>query len=1382
MPVTPLAGAPLVDLTPYNYAKQDYRLCAVSCFAEVVGQSTVAYSSYDSPRSLTLMYNSDRVNPRPIVLVNVGPDLTYAQTPAEYRLQVKVKWDGVNPTLVTFLNGDQTLRFTYPSSAPVRLGGQFDASTHATNVYPMDILVSAYYASTQTLITTDITTQLVLENETSSPVAAGWMVGGIQRLYKQADGSALITEGDGSVVYFAYVNGVWVSPGGEFSKLIASNLGGPNGWARIYPDSSKSLYDSTGRMVQLRDRFSNSTVITYDGSGRVWKVTDPASLTITLAYNANGLATIQDPGSPVRTTNITVDGSHHLTAISDPDNISTTFVFDANTLLTKSFDRRGDSTLFTYNSVSRKLTNITYPKVPIFGSGTIAPTASHSPWQTVGIPTTSTASSPAPAALSDTIHALINDPRGFITLYQVDRFGAISKVDDAAGRATRFVLDTNAHVIRDSSPSGHVIRSTWSGPNLTQLWDSTTGNTTNFAYENIWNQMIQISGDADSVWNYWAGGRLDSTVAGTRANGSAKRLTKFTYDTRGRLVTATDPLAHSDTVYYDGTVWKNTDSIRAGGRHEVYTYDSYGRVASAKNPRGDVTSLKYDLLNRRDTVIGPLFDTTVFTYDGLFLTQVRDAIHQTYQFGNNALGWETSLTDPRGKQQLYQYDQNGNLRQWTNRRGQVISWDPYDALNRATVRTADGKKTKLAYDLSERFVVDSNVDAIDTIRLNVAGQIQSQISVRSGTRYELASHVNVRGLRDSLRSVSPWVAAIAYHYGTSMVLDTLVDIGGGRTSLTYDQHLLNTGLVLPNGLSVSRQYPATHQTAQVTYNNGTVTSAIGSAYDYDTVGLVTDRHNMASDNSIANTGRDYTHDGLGRLTRYGDYTVNVSQHCVYSQYYGWDCGDVQAYKIYSIQEYYTYDKVGNRTDLNAITTTGNRLIRFNGDSLVYDDDGNLIRRVGGGQDTQRLYWNSVGQLVAVWTSGQDSVSFGYDGLGRRVAKRKVTGTTRIVYDEDELFAEVDSATGNRLAEYTYYPWVDNPHSVRIGGPTGSTYYYAQDFPGNVTGLTNSSGAIVNQYKYKPFGVDNGSSETVANSVKFAGRQFDTETGLYYMRERYYDPKLGRFLSEDPVGLAAGVNPYVYAGNDPVNFEDPSGEQCQRTVTTRQVDPTTNSLGMGMGDPAEVTGVVVRTVSSCDGDGGETLCHYTDTYQVDLETGEWTYLGTTQDYCWSSTGTGGNGGGGGGGDKSASGKRDKPNPLKKLLHLAKVMTCAGLSYMGNMTLSTGGNINLYNVIPPLPLFYGGGGGVYLNRTGFGRYLKGDIGLGEDLDVGFETTLTFGKFGGWTGNLSVSAAEISGGFAVSKESFSITGGVGLNPLPEGHAAAEFITPKPWISCNQ
>ncbi|HET8712731.1 MAG TPA: hypothetical protein VFM23_03515, partial [Gemmatimonadales bacterium] len=242
VPIGQAAGAPIVDVTPYNFDKQDYRRCALACFATIYTQSTVPYFSLNTPRSVTLIYNSDRVNPRPFVHVNVTPDLSTG-TPLEYRFQVKV-----NGAFVTFLNGETLLRFAYPGNVKVRLGGQFDASSYATGVYPLDIIVAALYPGSVRKTTT-IPTKLAVVNETNAAVARGWTLAGIQRLYLQIDGSALITEGDGSATYFWNVGGTFQTPRGDFSALTSGG-----GYTRSFVDGTQILFDATGKMTQVRDR------------------------------------------------------------------------------------------------------------------------------------------------------------------------------------------------------------------------------------------------------------------------------------------------------------------------------------------------------------------------------------------------------------------------------------------------------------------------------------------------------------------------------------------------------------------------------------------------------------------------------------------------------------------------------------------------------------------------------------------------------------------------------------------------------------------------------------------------------------------------------------------------------------------------------------------------------------------------------------------------------------------------------------------------------------------------------------------------------------------------------------------------------------------------
>lgn len=102
---------------------------------------------------------------------------------------------------------------------------------------------------------------------------------------------------------------------------------------------------------------------------------------------------------------------------------------------------------------------------------------------------------------------------------------------------------------------------------------------------------------------------------------------------------------------------------------------------------------------------------------------------------------------------------------------------------------------------------------------------------------------------------------------------------------------------------------------------------------------------------------------------------------------------------------------------------------------------------------------------------------------------------------------------------------------------GQPYYYSFDGNGNVIDLTTSTGTIAASYQYDAFGVPVQTSGAIRDAYTFAGLDYDSASDLYYADARYYDPSTGRFLSQDPV---ASVNPYPYAGSDPVNYADPSG--------------------------------------------------------------------------------------------------------------------------------------------------------------------------------------------------------------------------------------------------
>jgi RHS repeat-associated protein len=154
------------------------------------------------------------------------------------------------------------------------------------------------------------------------------------------------------------------------------------------------------------------------------------------------------------------------------------------------------------------------------------------------------------------------------------------------------------------------------------------------------------------------------------------------------------------------------------------------------------------------------------------------------------------------------------------------------------------------------------------------------------------------------------------------------------------------------------------------------------------------------------------------------------------------------------------------------------------------------------------------------------------------ASKTVLGPTVYLYDGDNLLEEVDQS-GNVLARYTQGSEFDEELSELR---SGTTSYYQADGLGSITSLSNSGGALANTYSYDSFGKLTASTGTLANPFQYTGRESDSETGLYYYRNRYYDQNVGRFVSEDPMRFEAGSDFYSYVGNSPVNLVDPFGLQ------------------------------------------------------------------------------------------------------------------------------------------------------------------------------------------------------------------------------------------------
>jgi RHS repeat-associated protein len=182
-----------------------------------------------------------------------------------------------------------------------------------------------------------------------------------------------------------------------------------------------------------------------------------------------------------------------------------------------------------------------------------------------------------------------------------------------------------------------------------------------------------------------------------------------------------------------------------------------------------------------------------------------------------------------------------------------------------------------------------------------------------------------------------------------------------------------------------------------------------------------------------------------------------------------------------------------------------------------------------------LLWNEDDQLTQIILPNGLTVNYKYDALGRRIERGTSAGANeRYVYDGQDVLLDLN-ADWSVNATYLNDLGIDN--KLRQTSPSTGVSYYLPDHLGSTAGLTDAGGNLLQGISYDSFGNSTGSALT---RYTYTGREFDSDTGLLYHRARWYDPQIGRFISEDPIGFAGGINWRTYVANNPLAHTDPEG--------------------------------------------------------------------------------------------------------------------------------------------------------------------------------------------------------------------------------------------------
>jgi RHS repeat-associated protein len=489
------------------------------------------------------------------------------------------------------------------------------------------------------------------------------------------------------------------------------------------------------------------------------------------------------------------------------------------------------------------------------------------------------------------------------------------------------------------------------------------------------------------------------------------------------------------------------------------------------------------------------------------------ASHQT-GFAYDALGRVTQVTFPSTLSESYTHDVMNNLLTKTDRKGQTINYG-YDALYRLTSKTyPDSTAVNYTYDLLSRLTQVTDPTGDYSFTYDTLGRL-----VGTGTQYSflneaLNNNYTYDAASNRASMTAPGGGATTYTYDSLNRLTSLTDANSGQFGFGYDALSRRTFLTRPNGVGTSYSYDSLSRLLSVLHNGGSLPGS--ASYTYDAAGNRTSKTAMQAGNpKPVSVLSQYSYDPIYELT--------------------------QAVVNGSLAESYTYDAVGNRHTSAGPTSynynASNELTSTSAATYTYDGNGNTASKTDS-TGTTNYTWDFENRLTSVTLPGTGgTVNFKYDPFGRRIYKSSPAGTNIYVYDGDSIIQEVDGA-GSLAAQYTQGLGIDDPLAMYRGLTTS---YFHADGLGSVTSLTDPAGAIAASYVYDSFGNLTAFTGTLANPFRYTAREFDSETGLYYYRARYYDPAIGRLLSEDPLEFGSDdLNLYRYVRNSPTGRADPTG--------------------------------------------------------------------------------------------------------------------------------------------------------------------------------------------------------------------------------------------------
>ena len=1042
------------------------------------------------------------------------------------------------PFLVTAvpISPDSTWGGGNPSELPCAQSCEGDPVNTATGDYNETATDLAINGRGPGLEMTRTYSSLAAEAGESSVLGPGWAFAYGMKLSLDGLGSATVTNGNGSKTKFDPGPSGFVAPPRILAKLVENGDG-----TYTYTVKGRSTYtfNAAGALTGIVDINGNKTTLAYNGTGQLQTATDVSGRSLSFSYNGAGrLSTVTD--STGRSVTYTYDEAGRLEDAKDVRGGHSTYAYDSNDLMLTHKDQRGKLVVSnTYDGLGKVETQIDGLKHETLF---------------------------AYSQSGDSLTTAVTNPRGYVTNYEYAK-GVLQKRTAAAGTEDSatwlYEHDPNTMGITAvTDPNGHMTRAAYDARGNVTFTEDALGHTTTSKYDAL-NDLLEHT-DAKGV------------------------TTSYTYDSKGKLLTSSTPLVGSSPLQTRTTTYTYgskafpedlTSITDPNGKVSTFTYDSAGNLASAADAVGDKATYTYDALGRIVTEVSPRGNakggkpseyTSAFTYD--------------------AAGNRLTVTDPLGHKSVWTYDPNGNLASTTDPNGKLTTYS-YDATNRLnTVTRDDGRTEKMTYDGNGNVLTQTNgreystsysydpldhpasatdpLERVTSFEYDAMGNLEASVDPEgrdTSYSYDAADQLLEADFSD------PTTADVGFGYDANGYRTSMVD-GTGTSSFSFDSLGRLTSTTNGHGDTVSYGYDLAGNQTKINYPNGkSLTQSFDSAerlsgitdwlgntttFGYDansnvmtatypsaTSNADTYAFNRADEPTGATLAKGKT--TLASLT----YTRDNNGQMLSEATTGLPGSSSQSFTYDGLHRLtkaangsYAYDKADNPTTIGGTSgfsyDAGSQLTESPAASFSFNELGQRTGRTPKSGAVTTYGYDQGGHLTSVSRPKAGELpaiedAFAYDGTGARTAKTVAGVTTQYTWGRT---GPLPLLMAEGLTSYIYGP--DGLPLERIDG-SGIPTFFHHDVQGSTRTLTNSSGSVVATYSYDPYGNVSGKTGAASTPFQYDGQYTDSETGLQYLRARYYEPATAQFLSVDPL-TATTQSPYGFASANPLNLSDPSG--------------------------------------------------------------------------------------------------------------------------------------------------------------------------------------------------------------------------------------------------